>query len=180
MLLTKPNAAVAYFLRTACRLWVAAPTWMSCMSRTQACSGVHVIHTRVCRARTAPRSTREGETAAGKAGWQGRREAGRLEGRDVRRWGGWEAAARSRAAQAKVPCGSVLARCRAEDAARRAHPGRLPAGLQCKVDGGGADDRGLATTLTTCWRAASARPGSVRAARAASAARQGCERDTPP
>jgi len=50
---------------------------------------------------------------------------------------------REAARQAKVPCGSVLARCRAEDAAWCAHPGRLPAGLECEVDGGGADDRGL-------------------------------------
>ena len=35
----KPNSGLAYFLRTACKLLINAPTWMSCISRTHDCNG---------------------------------------------------------------------------------------------------------------------------------------------
>ena len=35
----KPNSGLAYFLRTACKLLIHAPTWMSCISRTHDCNG---------------------------------------------------------------------------------------------------------------------------------------------
>jgi len=77
---------------------------------------------------------------------EGGGEVGRLsEGmgyEEVARRGGSGEAPTEPGREANVPWESVLARCGVEGAARCAHPGRLPAGLECEVDGGGADDRG--------------------------------------